>query len=134
LKDDDAKLSGVVRLLLAKLKLELEQWAVCVEQANALIPHMPQESEMGRHLDAISGIGPITETALIAPLGNAAAFRKSRDFAAWMGLVPRGYSTGGKQKLRGIGKRGICYLRKLFVQGARSVLQFKEKQSSGLST
>jgi hypothetical protein len=57
-----------------------------------------------------------------------------RDFAAWVGLVPSEYSTGGKQKLLGISKRGNCYLRKLFVQGARAVLQFKEKQSSGLST
>jgi transposase len=70
---------------------------------------------------------------LIAAIGNGAAFRKGRDFAAWVGLVPREYSTGGKQKLLGISKRGNCYLRKLFVQGARAVLQFKHKQSAGLS-
>lgn len=133
LKDGDANLSGVVRLLLAQLKLELEQLAERVEEADALIRHMAQESDVCRRLDAIPGIGPITATALIAAIGNGTAFRKGRDFAAWVGLVPREYSTGGKQKLFGISKRGNCYLRKLLVQGARAVLQFKEKQSSGLS-
>jgi transposase len=84
--------------------------------------------------DAIPGIGPLTATALIAAIGNGEAFRKGRHFAAWVGLVPREHSTGGKQKLLGISKRGNCYLRKLFVQGARAVLQFRDKQSSGLRT
>jgi transposase len=87
-----------------------------------------------RRFDAIPSIGPIIATALIAAIGNEAAFRKGRDFATWVGLVPREYSTGGKQKLLGISKRRNSYLRKLFVRGARAVLQFKEKQSSGLST
>lgn len=134
LQDTDAKLSGVVRLLLAQLKLELEQLAIRLEEADAVIQQMAQESEVCRRLDAIPGVGPITATALIAAIGNGAAFRKGRDFAAWVGLVPGEYSTGGKQKLLGISKRGNCYLRKLFVQGARAVLQFKEKQSSGLGT
>jgi transposase len=133
LKDSDAKLSGVVRLLLAQLQLELQQLMVRVEEADAMIQQIAQESEVCRRLDAIPGIGPITATALIAAIGNGAAFRKGRDFAAWVGLVPREYSTGGKQKLLGISKRGNCYLRKLFVQGARAVLQFKHKQSAGLS-
>ncbi len=86
-----------------------------------------------RRLDAIRGVGPLTATALIAAVGNGAAFRKGRGFAAWVGLVPREHSTGGKQKLLGISKRGNCYLRRLFVQGARAVPQFREKQTSGLS-
>jgi transposase len=133
LKDSDAKLSGVVRLLLAQLRLELEQLIRRVEEADALIQQLAQESEICRRLDAIPGVGPITATALTAAVGNGAAFRKGRDFAAWVGLVPREHSTGGKQKLLGISKRGNCYLRKHFVQGARAVLQFKHKQSAGLS-
>jgi transposase len=133
LKDSDAKLSGVVRLLLAQLQLELEQLIMHVEEADALIQQLAQESEICRRLDAIPGIGPITATALIAAVGNGAAFRKGRDCAAWVGLVPREHSTGGRQKLLGISKRGNCYLRKLFVQGARAVLQCKHKQSAGLS-
>ncbi len=76
---------------------------------------------------------PITATAVIAAIGNGAAFRKGREFSAWLGLVPGEHTTGGKQKLLGISKRGNSYLRRLFVQGARAVLQFREKQSSGLS-
>ena len=77
-------------------------------------------------------IGPVTATAVIAAIGNGAAFRKGREFAACMGVVPRERSTGGKQKLLGISKRGNSYLRKLFVQGARAVLQQKTKQAPGL--
>jgi transposase len=129
---DAEKLSATVRLLLAQLKLELDQLALRLEQADALIQQITQENESCRRLDAIPGIGPVTATALIAAIGNGAAFRKGREFAAWVGLVPREHTTGGKQKLLGISKRGNCYLRKLFVQGARAVLQFKEKQSPGL--
>jgi transposase len=134
LQDGDGKLSGITRLLLAQLKLELEQLDLRLEEADAAIQQTAKESEACRRLDTIPGIGPLTATTLIAAIGNGAAFRKGREFAAWLGLVPRESSTGGKQKLLGISKRGNCYLRTLFIQGARAVLQFKEKQSSGLRT
>jgi transposase len=133
LEDATTRLSGAVRLLLAQLKLELDQLAIRPEEADALIQKTAQENEVCRRLDAIPGIGPVTATALIAAIGNGAAFRKGREFAAWVGLVPREHSTGGKQTLLGISKRGNSYLRRLFVQGARAVLQFREKQSSCLS-
>jgi transposase len=133
LEDGTSKLSGAVRLLLAQLKLELDQLAIRLEEADALVQKTAQQSEVCRRLDAIPGIGPLTATALVAAIGNGAAFRKGREFAAWVGLVPREHSTGGKQKLLGISKRGNSYLRRLFVQGARAVLQFREKQSPGLS-
>jgi len=133
LEDASMKLSGSVRLLLAQLKLELDQLAIRLEEAEVLVEKTAQESEVCRRLDAIPGIGPLTATALIAAIGNGAAFRKGREFAAWVGLVPREHSTGGKQKLLGISKRGNSYLRRLFVQGARAVLQFRDKQSPGLS-
>jgi transposase len=133
LEDAASKLSGAVRLLLTQLKLELDQLAMRLEEADVLLQEIVQESEVCRRLDAIPGIGPVTATAIIAAIGNGGAFRKGREFAAWVGLVPREHSTGGKQKLLGMGKRGNSYLRRLFVQGARAVLQFREKQSSGLS-
>jgi transposase len=68
----------------------------------------------------IPGIGPIVVTAIVAAIGNGAAFRKGRGFAAWLGLVPRQYSTGGKAKLLGISKRGNTYLRKVLIHGARA--------------
>ena len=132
LEDAATTLSGALRLLLMELKRELEQLAVHLEDADALILRAAQQSEACQRLDAIPGIGPLTATALIAAVGNGAAFRKGREFAAWVGLVPREHSTGGKQKLLGISKRGNCYLRKLFIQGARAVLQFRDKQCSGL--
>src|SRR5438477_3178719 len=132
LEDTTTKLSGAVRLLLAQLKVELDQLVIRLEEADTLVKKIAQENEVCRRLDAIPGIGPLTATALIAAVGNGAAFRKGREFAAWVGLVPREHSTGGKQKLLGISKRGNGYLRRLFVQGARAVLQYREKQSFGL--
>jgi transposase len=131
-EDADAKLSGTVRLLLAQLKLELDQTALRLEEAEALIEQTVQDSEACQRLMQIPGIGPVTATAVISAIGNGAAFRKGREFAAWTGLVPREHSTGGKQKLLGISKRGNRYLRKLFVQCARAVLQQKTKQTPGL--
>ena len=81
---------------------------------------------------AIPGIGPVTATAIVSAIGNGTEFKRGRGFSAWLGLVPGQYSTGGKQTLLGISKRGNCYLRRLFVNGARAVLQCKEKQSPGL--
>jgi transposase len=132
LEDADAKLSGASRLLLAQLKLELDQMAKRLEDADALIKRTALDHEDCQRLVKIPGLGPVTATAVIAAIGNGAAFRKGREFAAWMGVVPREHSTGGKQKLLGIGKRGNRYLRKLFVQCARAVLQQKAKQTPGL--
>jgi transposase len=73
-------------------------------------------------LRKIPGVGPLVSTATVAAIGNGAAFKRGRDFAAWLGLVPKQHSTGGKATLLGITKRGNRYLRKLFVHGARSVL------------
>jgi transposase len=133
LEDADAKLSGALRMLLAQLKLELDHLDLRIDEADALTKKTARENEACQRLVAIPGIGPVTATAVIAAIGNGGAFRKGREFAAWMGVVPREHSTGGKQKLLGIGKRGNSYLRRRFVQGARAVLQQRTKQSSGLS-
>ena len=84
-------------------------------------------------MSALRQITTLTATALIAAVGNASTFQKGRNLAAWMGIVPGEYSTGGKQKLLGISKRGNKYLRTLFIQGARSVVQQRHKQAQGLS-
>lgn len=133
LEDAEAKLSGAVRMLLAQLKMDLDQLAVRIDEADAVIHKTAHENEACQRLLAIPGIGPVTATALIAAVGNGGAFHKGREFAAWLGIVPRQHSTGGQQKLLGISKRGNSYLRRLFVQGARAVLQQRTKQSSSLS-
>lgn len=79
-------------------------------------------SEPARRLMKIRGIGPTTALAIVATVGNAREFKNGRQFAAWIGLVPGQYSTGGKARLGHISKRGDAYLRNLLVQGARSVL------------
>ena len=76
------------------------------------------------------GIGPVVATAIVAAIGNGAAFRKGREFAAWLGIVPRQYSTGGKAKLLGISKRDNVYLRKILIHGARAaVLRIKRDRA-----
>jgi transposase len=78
--------------------------------------------EPAQRLMKIRGIGPTTALAIVATVGNAREFKNGRQFAAWIGLVPGQYSTGGKTRLGHISKRGDAYLRNLLVQGARSVL------------
>jgi transposase len=75
-----------------------------------------------RRLRQVPGIGPLVATAIVASIGNGAAFRKGREFAAWMGLLPKQHSTGGKARLYGISKRGNSYLRKILIHGARAVV------------
>src|SRR3984893_3041010 len=123
LEDAELKLSGSFRVLLAQLKVELDQLTGRIEQMDAVIQKRANEDEACQRLTKIPGVGPVTATALIAAVGNGVAFRKGRDLAAWVGMVPRERSTGGKQKLLGISKRGNAYLRRLFVQGARTLLR-----------
>ena len=128
LADFPSKLSDSFRVLLAQLKLELDQLTTRVEEMDAVIQQTAREDDACRRLTTIPGVGPVTATALVAAIGTGTAFRKGRDLAAWVGIVPREYSSGGKQKLLGISKRGNSYLRRLFVQGARSVLMHRDKQ------
>ena len=132
LEDAELKLSGALRHLLAQLKLELGQMAMRISEADAVLNRTARDNADCQRLMAIPGLGPVTATALIAAIGNGAAFRNGRGFSAWMGIVPGEYSTGGKQRLLGISKRGNPYLRRLFIQGARAVLQQSAKQTSGL--
>lgn len=90
-------------------------------------------SEPARRLMKIRGVGAITALAIVATVGNAREFKNGRQFAAWIGLVPAQYSTGGKTRLGHISKRGDAYLRNLLVQGARSVLQTANRHQDRLS-
>ena len=83
---------------------------------------MARDDAAMRRLTTIPGIGTINATALAAAVGNARAFRRGRDMAAWLGLTPRQMTTGGKPRLLGISKRGNRYLRKNLIHGARAVL------------
>jgi transposase len=132
LEDAEVKLTGALRTLLAELHLELQQLAERIAAMDHIIRELVDKHEGGRHLLSVPGVGPVTATAIIAAIGNGNTFAKGRDFAAWVGLTPAEYSTGGKQHLLGISKRGNPYLRRLFVQGARAVLQVRDKQDPAL--
>jgi transposase len=133
LEDAELNLSDSFRVLLAQLKVELEQLAARIAEMDRVIQKTARENEACQRLTEIPGVGPVTSTALIGAIGNGSAFGKGRALSSWMGIVPGEHSSGGKQKLLGISKRGNKYLRRLFVQGARSVLQQRHKQVPGLS-
>ena len=83
---------------------------------------MTANDDACRRLMTIPGIGVITSSAIVASIGTGGGFKQGRDFAAWLGLVPRQLTTGGRTKLAGLSKRGNCYLRTLFVQAAHVIL------------
>jgi transposase len=83
---------------------------------------LAKEDESCQRVMAIEGIGPITATAIVASVGNANVFKNGREMSAWLGLVPKHSASGEKRKMLGITKRGDSYLRKLLIQGARSVI------------
>ena len=83
-----------------------------------------RSNETSRRLDAIPGIGPALATALVASVADANAFRSGRNFSAWIGLVPKQHSSGGKDKLGSISKQGDRYLRSLFTAGALAVIRY----------
>jgi transposase len=95
---------------------------------------MARTDERARRLTSIPGIGALNATALVAAVGDAATFSKGRDLAAWLGLVPRQASTGGKTKLLGITKRGNRYLRKTLIQGARAAMPSLAKSNTGIGS
>lgn len=109
--------------LLGHLKLLDEQVAALYAQ----IVQWSKADEASKKLEKIPGIGPITATALVASLGNAQNFKNGRQVAAWLGLVPKQHSSGGKQNLLGISKRGDSYLRTMLIHGARAVLHQASK-------
>lgn len=87
-----------------------------------------REDERAQRIMQINGVGPITASAIIATVGNATLFKNGRQFAAWLGLTPREYSTGGKTRLGRISKRGDVYLRTLLIHGARTELMHTHKR------
>jgi transposase len=122
LEDAENILSPRMRSLVLELRGEWEKLEEQIDEVTQELAGAAREDENSRRLLTVPGIGPLTATALTAAVGNGMAFRKGRDLAAWLGLVPRQHSTGGKSRLLGISKRGNPYLRRLFVHGARSVL------------
>ncbi|MGA8147855.1 MAG: IS110 family transposase, partial [Gallionellaceae bacterium] len=129
LEDAENSLPGTMRKLLERLNDHLKELGRQVEELELQIKAWHKESEASRKLEAIPGIGPITASAIVATVGNATEFKNSRQLAAWFGLVPKQHSSGGKQTLLGISKRGDTYLRTLLIHGARAVIRFAENKA-----
>jgi transposase len=130
IEDAEQNLSSRLRWLLERLWLEWKQLECDIKTITEEIERIANENALCRRLRQIPGFGPLVSSATVAAIGNGAAFRCGRDFAAWVGVVPRQYSTGGKQKLFGISKRGNIYLRRMLIHGARAVL-FRIKDDTG---
>ncbi len=122
IEDAEQNLSPRLRWLLQRMWQEWKQVEIDIKAMTDEIERISNENALCRRLRQIPGFGPLVSTATVAAIGNGAAFRRGRDFAAWVGVVPRQYSTGGKQKLFGISKRGNVYLRRMLIHGARAVL------------
>jgi transposase len=123
LEDAENAVSYLMRALLRQLQVRLQRIQDEIDETTVHIERVAAADLTCRRLRSIPGVGPLVATALIAAVGNGAHFHRSRDLAAWIGLVPRQYSMGGRSKLLGISKRGNSYLRRLLVHGARSVMQ-----------
>src|ERR1700744_5746644 len=120
LENADNALTPMMRNLIGLL---WDEWKTIEQQIDDLTDRLEQTGTRDAGwcpLRQMPGIGPVVARAMGAAIGNGAAFRKGRDFAAWLGLVPRQYSTGGKARLLGISKRGNIYLRKVLIHGARA--------------
>ncbi len=130
LENADSNLTPRMRNLVGLLWSEWKELEQQITAMNTEVEQIASSDPACQRLRQIPGIGPLIATAVVASIGNGAAFRKGRDFASWLGLVPRQYSTGGKAKLLGISKRGNSYLRKILIHGARAaVVRVKRERS-----
>ena len=120
--ESDARLPALARQVLRVLAEQVEQLAAAVAALEQQLMAWHKSNPVSQRLASIPGIGPIIATALAATVVEASGFRSGREFAAWLGLVPRQHSTGGKARLGGISKRGNRYLRRLLINGASANL------------
>ncbi len=133
LEDAENGLSDLFRGLLADLREDLQRLDERIAKLDASIAQSIDGDPFAQRLLALRGVGPLTASALVGALGDGASFPKGRDFAASLGLTPRQQSTGGRDRLLGISKRGDPYLRKLLVHGARAVLRHAKGRDDALS-
>jgi transposase len=125
-------LSPRTRLLIADQQAEWRELDRRISAFDEEFALQARTDVTARLLTTIPGIGPLNATALAAAIGRAQTFARGRDLAAWLGLVPKQMTTGGKLKLLGISKRGNGYLRKMLIHGARAALPTLSKKETPL--
>jgi transposase len=121
---NDKRLPEVARACVAALGAQLRMQKAQILEFDRMIRVWHRSSEASRRLDEIPGVGPVLATALVGSVADPKAFRSGRDFSAWIGLVPKQHSSGGKDKLGSISKQGDRYLRSLFTAGALAVIRY----------
>ena len=141
IEDADNELPMVFRELLLRLRSHLLELNCQIQELEDQIDAWHKNNEDSQRLAKIPGVGVLTASALVASIGDARCFKNGRELAAWLGLVPRQHSSGGKPLLLGISKRGDAYLRTLMVHGARSAVRVAANKqtptdswTNGLST
>jgi transposase len=132
LADERSGLNVRIRQLIEDMRTEWQELDRRITAFDAEFATRAKTDEAARRLTTIPGIGVINATALVAAVGDAHSFARGRDLAAWLGLVPRQATTGGKPKLLGITKRGNRYLRKNLIHGARTALPGLAKSDTPL--
>ena len=120
----DKRVPEVARACLAALGTQLRMLKAQILEFDRMINAWHRSNETSKRLDEIPGVGPALATALVASVADPKAFRSGRDFSAWIGLVPKQHSSGGREKLGGISKQGDRYLRSLFTAGALAVIRY----------
>ncbi len=119
--------------MLAGLSEELRALDDRITAFDARIVQIAREDDRIKRLLEVEGIGPVTASALVAAVGNGTQFSNGRDMSAWLGLTPRQHSSGGKNRLGGISKRGDKYIRMLLIHGARAALNATKNKEDGRS-
>ncbi len=121
---NDKRLPEIARACVAALGAQLRVLKLQILEFDRMITAWHRSSEASKRLDQVPGVGPLLATALVASVAEPKAFRSGRDFSAWIGLVPKQNSSGGKERLGNISKRGDRYLRSLFTTGALAVIRY----------
>jgi transposase len=128
--ETDARLSPIVRRALGHLVNQHDQQVTQILDLDRQILISHRSSEVSKRLATIPGIGPLAASALAATIGDAGVFRSGRALSAWLGLVPRQNSSGGKERLGGISKRGDSYIRSLLVAGSLAVIRYAQRHGT----
>ena len=126
-------LSGLLQELMTTLYSQFQECDALVKRYDRQLERLANESDICKEIQKIAGVGSIIATAIIATIGDANVFKNGREVSAWLGIVPRQYSSGEKIVLGGISKRGDHYMRKLLIQGARSVVATCGRKTDKLS-
>ena len=132
LEEPENGLSGRMRGVIHRMATHWSSLEAAVDECTADLESIARRDDLCRRLATVPGIGPLGATALVAAVGNAAAFKRGRELAAWLGLVPKQHSTGGKSRLLGVTKRVNPSVRRLLIHGARSLVRHLHRDNHEL--